>query len=60
MEGVETEAFYINQIVQRLDEELTYGGFDASEELVFNLTGGTKAMSLAALQVAQLRPGHRQ
>src|SRR5205814_306814 len=55
VEGVETEAFYINQIAQRLDEELTYLGLDdASEQLVFNLTGGTKAMSLAAFQVAQL------
>jgi hypothetical protein len=52
--GIKTEAFYINQIVQTLDEELTYGRLYASEELVFNLTGGTKAMSLAAFQVAQL------
>lgn len=53
--GVETEAFYINQIAQTLDEELTYLGLDTPEQLVFNLTGGTKAMSLAAFQVAQLR-----
>src|SRR5947209_2674924 len=55
VEGVETEAHYINQIAQTIDEELTYLGWVKPEQLVFNLTGGTKAMSLAAFQIAQLR-----
>src|SRR5712692_8464860 len=55
VEGVETEAHYINQIAQTVHEELTYLGQEAPEQLVFNLTGGTKAMSLAAFQVAQWR-----
>jgi hypothetical protein len=58
VEGVETGAFYINQIAQTLDEELVYLGLvvdqEPQEPLVFNLTGGTKAMSLAAFQIAQL------
>jgi hypothetical protein len=53
VEGVETESHNINQIVQRLDEALTDLGLEDQDLLVFNLTGGTKAMSLAAFRVAQ-------
>src|SRR6266516_2177338 len=55
VEGVETEAHYIHRIAQTLDEELTYLGWETPEQLVFNITGGTKAMSLAASRIAQKR-----
>jgi len=56
---LDTDAFYIHAIVQRLNEELTYllgpqPPVPITLPLIFNLTGGTKAMSLAAYQVAQL------
>jgi hypothetical protein len=54
VKDLETGAFFVNQIAQTLDEKLTDLGLDPQEQLVFNLTGGTKAMSLAAFQVAQL------
>ncbi len=53
--GLETEAYDISTIVRALNEELGKKAALASQPLVFNLTGGTKTMSLAAYQVAQQR-----
>src|SRR5438128_2012628 len=50
--GLETGAYNIVSIVETLNEKLETPEF-ANQELVFNLTGGTKAMALAAYQVAQ-------
>jgi len=52
---VVTEAHYVNKIAQTVHEELTHLGIGATEKLVFNLTGGTKAMAMAAFHVAQWR-----
>lgn len=52
---LETGAYDIPDIAAALNEELTCLHLPNSEQLVFNLTGGTKPMSLAAYQVAQLR-----
>lgn len=52
---LKTDPYDILTIAESLDKELTKLVGPASSELVFNLTGGTKTMSLAAYQVAQQR-----
>ncbi len=51
--GLETDAYDISTIARTLNEELAKKAALISQPLVFNLTGGTKTMSLAAYQVAQ-------
>lgn len=54
VDGLETDAYDIITIVENLKDKLD--GTDMSaQDIEFNLTGGTKAMSLAAYQVAQQR-----
>jgi hypothetical protein len=53
--GLETEAYDISTIARALNEELGKITALVSQPLVFNLTGGTKTMSLAAYQVAEQR-----
>lgn len=53
--GLETDAYDIVAIVEALDKQLERRPELASQPAVFNLTGGTKAMALAAYQVAQQR-----
>ncbi len=53
--GLETDAYDISMIARTLNEELGKRTTLISQPLVFNLTGGTKTMSLAAYQVAQQR-----
>jgi hypothetical protein len=50
--GLETDPYDIPAIVKMLDEALEKR---TSEPLLFNLTGGTKPMSLAAYQISQKR-----
>jgi Domain of unknown function (DUF1887)/Restriction endonuclease len=50
--GIETSPYDISAIADALNEKLDTL---SSELLIFNLTGGTKTMSLAAHQVAQQR-----
>lgn len=50
--GLETSAYDIVSITQALKDKLAIPEL-ASQEAEFNLTGGTKPMSLAAYQVAQ-------
>ncbi|MHB8597025.1 MAG: PDDEXK family nuclease [Ktedonobacteraceae bacterium] len=52
--GLETDAYNILTIEQALLQELNTDPL-ASHSLEFNLTGGTKAMSLAAYRVAEQR-----
>ncbi len=52
--GLETDAYDIVAIVETLNKKLEAPEF-VKQPLVFNLTGGTKAMALAAYQVAQQR-----
>src|SRR5579883_2604366 len=54
VDGLETEAYNIITIVENLKDKLDGTGLSA-QDIEFNLTGGTKAMSLAAYQVAQQR-----
>lgn len=51
--GLETDPYDIPTIVEMLDKEL--GKRTEKPPLLFNLTGGTKPMSLAAYQIAQKR-----
>jgi Domain of unknown function (DUF1887) len=51
--GLETDAYDISTMARALNEELGKIAALISQPLVFNLTGGTKTMSLAAYQVAQ-------
>jgi len=51
--GLETDAYDISAIASTLDEELGKLATLVEKPLVFNLTGGTKTMSLAAYQVAE-------
>ncbi len=51
---LETDAYNIAEIARRLSNRLAESDL-ISRPLVFNLTGGTKTMSLAAYQVAQQR-----
>ena len=53
--GLATDAYDIVAIVEALDAELNKQPELASHVMEFNLTGGTKAMALAAYQVAQQR-----
>lgn len=53
--GLETDAYDISAIVRALNEELGKIAALISQPPMFNLTGGTKTMSLAAYQVAQQR-----
>lgn len=53
--GLETDAYDIPVIARALNEEISKIAALISQPLVFNLTGGTKTMSLAAYQVAQQR-----
>lgn len=53
--GLETDAYDIPKIAKAIHEELDRIAPFSSKQLVFNLTGGTKTMSLAAYQIAQLR-----
>lgn len=50
--GVKTDAYQISDIITCLDSKLGELAV-LSDALIFNLTGGTKAMVLAAYQVAQ-------
>jgi hypothetical protein len=50
--GIETDPYDISAIVKKLSDSLTDMATQLSQPLVFNLTGGTKSMSLAAYQVA--------
>ena len=52
--GLQTHAFNIVTIVEALKQELTQHKDLISQPMSFNLTGGTKAMALAAYQVAQV------
>lgn len=52
--GLQTDAYNIAAVIHALDDNLGSSEF-ANLPLVFNLTGGTKAMVLAAYQVAQRR-----
>ncbi len=52
--GLETDAYDVHAIVKALNAELDTLK-PASEPMVFNITGGTKTMSIAAYQVAQQR-----
>ena len=51
---LETDAYDIAAIVKKLNQELETSKL-SSHSFLFNLTGGTKPMSLAAFQVAQHR-----
>lgn len=53
--GLETDPYDIPAIVRALNAKLDEQEALASQPLAFNLTGGTKTMSLAAYQVAQQR-----
>jgi hypothetical protein len=50
--GIETDPFNIEAIVAALSEWLTHMAELSSQPMVFNLTGGTKIMALAAYQIA--------
>jgi hypothetical protein len=50
---IETEAYDISVITSSLNEGLAKLALSVSNSLIFNLTGGTKTMVLAAYQVAQ-------
>lgn len=52
--GLETDAYDVHAIVKSLNAKLDTLAI-ASESMVFNITGGTKTMSIAAYQVAQQR-----
>lgn len=51
--GLQTDPYDISEIAKALDKELDNFGPIVAQPLVFNLTGGTKTMSLAAYQIAQ-------
>jgi len=53
--GLQTDPYGIPAIAKALDEELDKLASTITQPLVFNLTGGTKTMSLAAYQIAQQR-----
>lgn len=53
--GLEINAYNMPAIVQSLNAELERLADQVASPLTFNVTGGTKAMSLAAYQVAQQR-----
>lgn len=53
--GIETDPYDISAIATTLNEELAKMRELSSQPLVFNLTGGTKTMSLAVYQVAAQR-----
>jgi hypothetical protein len=53
--GLEADPYDIPLITRKLHEELDKMAAMVSQALVFNLTGGTKTMSLAAYQVARQR-----
>ncbi len=53
--GLQTDPYDIPAIAKALDEELDKLASTITQPLVFNLTGGTKTMSLAAYQIAQQR-----
>ena len=53
--GLQTDPYDIPAIAKALDEELDNLASTLAQPLVFNLTGGTKTMSLAAYQIAQQR-----
>lgn len=52
---IETEPYNISVIVDSINEELGKIKSLESQSLIFNLTGGTKTMVMAAYQVAQKR-----
>jgi hypothetical protein len=52
--GLETDPYDVHMIAKAIDNALEKVS-SASQPLLFNLTGGTKMMSLAAYQVAQQR-----
>src|SRR5690348_9507589 len=51
VQEVETQAHDVNKIIQRLREKLNALHIGSQQQPVFNLTGGTKAMSLAATRI---------
>ncbi len=51
--GLETDPYDIPSIANAINEEFAKMALWISQPLMFNLTGGTKTMSLAAYQVAQ-------
>ncbi len=53
--GLQTDPYDIPAIAKALDKELDNLASTIAQPLVFNLTGGTKTMSLAAYQIAQQR-----
>ncbi len=53
--GLQADPYDITAIAKALDEEIDKLGSTITQTLVFNLTGGTKTMSLAAYQIAQQR-----
>lgn len=53
--GLKTDPYNIVAIAEAMKKELEERSELASQALTFNLTGGTKAMALAAYQVAQQR-----
>jgi len=53
--GLAVHPYDISSITSLLNEELAKLALSASRTLVFNLTGGTKTMLLAAYQIAQQR-----
>jgi hypothetical protein len=53
--GLQTDPYDISAIAKALDEELDNFAPIIAPPLIFNLTGGTKTMSLAAYQIAQQR-----
>lgn len=53
--GMQVEPYSIPTIAKALDEKLNTLMQEGVQPLVFNMTGGTKPMSLAAYQVAQQR-----
>ena len=53
--GVETDPYDISAIVSAINQKLAQAIETASQPLMFNLTGGTKIMSLAAYQVTVQR-----
>lgn len=55
IDGIETDAYHISTIITELNNYLAKLPANSSEALLFNLTGGTKPMSLAAYQVAVQR-----
>jgi len=55
VQGLQTDPYDIPVIAKALDEELDNLASTIVQPLVFNLTGGTKTMSLAAYQIAQQR-----